>query len=98
MISPEHVEHIATLARIKLREHEIEKYQKDLSEILEYFEVLKEADTSSVFPMTHSVLQESVSREDEQRSERPEVIERMFALAPALKDGFLKVKAIFSAR
>jgi aspartyl-tRNA(Asn)/glutamyl-tRNA(Gln) amidotransferase subunit C len=98
MITKEQVQHIAKLARIELREEEISKYRTDLSQVLEYFDVLKEADTSNVFPMTHSVAQESVSREDKEKRERPEVIVRMFALAPALKDGFLKVKAVFSAR
>ena len=40
MITKEQVQHIASLARLKLTEQEIEKFQKDLSSILEYFEVL----------------------------------------------------------
>ena len=37
MISKEEVLHIAKLARLELTEEEVEKMQKDLTEILDYF-------------------------------------------------------------
>ena len=43
MISKEEVVRIAKLARLELTETEIEKMQKDLSSILDYFNLLKEA-------------------------------------------------------
>jgi len=43
MISKEEVQHIAKLARLELSENEVEKMQKDLSSILDYFNLLKEA-------------------------------------------------------
>ena len=43
MISKDEVQHIAKLARLELTEKEIEKMQKDLSEILGYFDLLKKA-------------------------------------------------------
>ena len=45
MISKEEVRHIAELARLELSEKEIEKMQKDLSAILDYFDLLKKAPT-----------------------------------------------------
>ena len=41
MISREEVEHIAKLARLELTEVEVKKMQKDLSAILDYFNLLK---------------------------------------------------------
>ena len=41
MISKDEVKHIAKLARLELTEKEVEKMQKDLSEILGYFDLLK---------------------------------------------------------
>ena len=41
MISKEQVTHIAKLASLELKEEEVAKYQKDLSEILDYFDTLK---------------------------------------------------------
>ena len=43
MISKEEVQHIAKLARLELTPQEIEKMQKDLSAIFDYFELLKKA-------------------------------------------------------
>lgn len=96
MISKEQVKHIAKLARLQLKEEEVARYQQDLSQILDYFGILREVNTKDVEPMTHSVKLESVSREDIPARERPEVIQRLIQLFPAAKEGFLKVKAIFS--
>ncbi|MBM3250772.1 MAG: Asp-tRNA(Asn)/Glu-tRNA(Gln) amidotransferase subunit GatC, partial [Candidatus Nealsonbacteria bacterium] len=54
MIKQQEVKHIAKLARIKLTASEIKKFQKDLSSILDYFELLKEVDVSRVEPTFHS--------------------------------------------
>lgn len=43
MISKDEVIHIAKLARLQLTEKEITKMQKDLSAILDYFDLLKKA-------------------------------------------------------
>ena len=42
------VRHIAKLARLDIRDDEVEKYAKELSSILSYIEQLKEVDTSKV--------------------------------------------------
>ena len=48
MLSKEEILHIATLARIGVSEKDVEKYQHDLSDILDYFKKLEEADTEGV--------------------------------------------------
>lgn len=96
MISKEQIEHIAKLARIKLKEGEIEKYQKDLSEILEYFGVLQGVDTSAVEPMTHSIALTNVAREDSARPWSAELLQKLVDMFSAAREGFLKVKAIFA--
>ena len=96
MITKEEVQHIAKLSRIQLTSAEIERYQKDLAEVLDYFEILKEADTKDVLPMTHALLHENAAREDVPRKEQPHVISALLQLAPDVKDGLLKVKAILS--
>jgi len=96
MISKEEVQHIAKLARLRLEEDEAAKYQQDLSQILDYFDILKEVNTDSVEPMTHSVHHENIAREDVPQREDPDVISRMMQLLPAMKGGFLKVKTILS--
>jgi aspartyl-tRNA(Asn)/glutamyl-tRNA(Gln) amidotransferase subunit C len=96
MITKEEVQHIAQLARIRVNERDSEKLQQDLSEILEYFNVLQKADVSRVEPMTHSIALENVSREDIARPGSPVLVQKLIAMFPAIRDGFLRVKAIFA--
>ncbi len=64
-ITKEQVKHVAKLARLKLNEKELENYTKELSSILDYMEKLNELDTSNVEPLTHTVENKNVFREDE---------------------------------
>lgn len=64
-LTREQVLHVATLCRIGLTEEEMERFQAQLSHILEQFEVLKEIDTTEVPPTSHSVALHSVMRPDE---------------------------------
>lgn len=93
MISKEEVEHIAKLARLELTEKEVEKMQKDLTEILGYFDLLKKA------PKPKSVEGNkmgnlSATRKDEIRFKDNGLAEKLVAAAPDKKDGYIKVKAI----
>ncbi len=94
MISKEEVKHIAKLARLGLTEKEIEKFQKDLSSILNYVEKLKEVDISEIKPTSHSLRIENVMRIDEARVADPEIRKKILDLAPETKEEYLKVKSI----
>lgn len=96
MLTKEEVQHIAKLARIELTEQEVEKFQKDLSEILDYFDILKSAKTSGVEPMTHSVPLQNVMREDTPQKQSLEVVEELIEMAPEKEKGFVRVKEVFS--
>jgi aspartyl-tRNA(Asn)/glutamyl-tRNA(Gln) amidotransferase subunit C len=93
MLSKEEVKHIAKLARLGLTDQEIEKFQKDLSSILDYIEKLKEVDVKDVLPASHAVLVENIFREDEIKTKTPG--KKLLDLSPDKKDGFLKVKSVF---
>ncbi len=95
MITQEEVQHIAKLARLGLTEKEVEKFQKDLSSILDYFEKLKEVDISKIEPTSHSLKVENVMRNDEVQSTNPEVRKKIMDLAPETKEEYLKVKSVF---
>lgn len=95
MISKQEVQHIAKLARIGLTQTEIEKFQKELSSILDYFEKLKEINVSKVKPMSYSVLLENVMREDQKKPKnKDKKPKRLLEMAPETKNGYLKVKSI----
>ncbi len=51
-ITPEMVRHVALLARLQLEERELENMTTQLNSILDYVDMMKELDTSSVQEMT----------------------------------------------
>ena len=51
MLNKDEVKHIAKLARIELKNHEVERYQKELSAILDFVGELSKADTAGVDPV-----------------------------------------------
>ncbi len=61
-ITPEEVQHIAALANLRLSEADIERYTKDLEEILSYVDQLNELDTSGVEPMAQVLHEGNVAR------------------------------------
>ncbi len=94
MLTKDEVQHVAKLARLDLTEKEIDKFQKDLSAILDYFEKLKEVDVSGIEPMSHSIKVENVMRKDEENKEQKTGNKNLMELAPETKDGYLKVKSV----
>lgn len=99
MISKEEVIKVAKLARIKLTDEEIEKFQGDISSILDYFDSLKEKNTDNVEPTFHSteaflLKQKNLMRNDEAESQTEETVVKLIESAPDKKDRHVKVKAI----
>lgn len=93
MLSSKEVQHIAKLARIGLTDEEILRFQRDLGSILEYFEILREVDASSIPLTTHTRLQ-NVTRTDAAKAKGSHESQRLLEMAPETKDGYLKVKSI----
>ena len=66
-LSKVEVQKIALLARIELKDEELEKYGKELSSILEYVDKLQKADTSQADPNFYLTNLINAWREDEVR-------------------------------
>jgi aspartyl-tRNA(Asn)/glutamyl-tRNA(Gln) amidotransferase subunit C len=92
MISKDEVKHIAKLARLELTEKEIEKMQKDLSEILDYFNLLKRADKLSAKETGLAQEGKMIPRKDEVEISNGQ--DKIVAAAPDEKNGYIKVKTI----
>jgi aspartyl-tRNA(Asn)/glutamyl-tRNA(Gln) amidotransferase subunit C len=92
MLTREEVIKIASLARIELSEAEIEKFQKDLSSILDYVEELKNVDTEGLDIVSSVTGLENVMRED--KAVLIEEQQDILANAPERKDNYYKVKSI----
>lgn len=110
MLSKKEVEKVAKLARIELTAGEIVKMQKELSEVLDYFNLLKKApvvEHSSLRGITPKAKIEGPAfgpkgypaaarqRKDEAKPQEDEVVKKIIKAAPDAKGNYIKVKAIF---
>lgn len=93
MISKEDVKHIAGLARLELTEQEIEKMQKDLSSVLDYFKLLEKA-PKPYFAVISAELNKNSLRKDEVVEKPASLANNLIAVAPNKQDEYIKVKAI----
>ena len=91
-ITREDVLHVARLARLELREDEIERFREQLSAILEAVGKVSELDLSDVEPTAHPLAAVNVLGEDEPRPSLPR--DQALANAPDPEDGFFGVPAV----
>lgn len=94
MLKKEDIMHIAGLARIGLREEEIEKYQRELSLILDYFKKLEKAETDNIEPIGHITGSHSVMREDAILECLEDTRKNIINNFPDKKDNQAKVRSI----
>lgn len=95
MLTKDEVKKIAGLARIGISDKEVEKYQKDLSAVLDYFKKLEELDTSRTEPIRHITGINNVTREDRKEDPEKSGKEKILKNAPETKNGYIKVKTVF---
>jgi len=92
VISREEVEHIARLARLSFAGEEFERLRHDLSQIIEYVQILGELDLSGLAPTAHAVELKNVLRPDEPRPCLAHEV--AMANGPAVEDGQFVVPRI----
>jgi aspartyl-tRNA synthetase len=92
MISREEVMHVARLARLRLSESEIRRYQKDLNSILTYVESLEDLDTEGIPPMSHVLDIKNMWKDD--RSSRKRSPGDLLLNAPMKEKDYFKVPKI----
>jgi aspartyl-tRNA(Asn)/glutamyl-tRNA(Gln) amidotransferase subunit C len=92
LVTVKDVEYSAKLARLALSDEKKEKYARQFSDILGYFDQLREVDTSEVEPMAHVMPVSNVMKEDETRQEhtRDDILRN----APLEEDGYFRVPKI----
>jgi aspartyl-tRNA(Asn)/glutamyl-tRNA(Gln) amidotransferase subunit C len=91
-ITREEVQHVAMLFRMSMSEEDIAKFQQQLSQIIDYFQILQQIDTEGVPPTSQPISLENVMRADEPRPSYP--TEDILANAPLSEDGFFRVRAV----
>jgi aspartyl-tRNA(Asn)/glutamyl-tRNA(Gln) amidotransferase subunit C len=91
-LSREEVLHIAQLARVGVSEADVQKFQQQLSHILEQFETLRRIDTTGVPPTAFAVPLENVMRDD--AVEPSYDVETVLANAPQREGNYLRVRRV----
>ena len=91
-ITQQEVRHVATLARLRLTDDEVQTFARELAGILDYVNQLKEVDVEGTEPTAHVVALRSVFRTDEaQPSLEPETA---LSNAPQREASFFKVPKV----
>ena len=91
-LSRDEVLHIARLARLGLNESEVDKFQEQLSNILENFEILQQVDTADVPPTAQSIPLQNVLRDDEIAESFPQ--SDILSNAPQKEGEYFRVRAV----
>jgi aspartyl-tRNA(Asn)/glutamyl-tRNA(Gln) amidotransferase subunit C len=84
---------LAALSKLRLSEEEIERLRTELSEILNYVEMLEDVDTEGLEPTYQVTGLKNVMRPDKVHDYGYEV-EDLLKNAPAVQDGQFKVKRV----
>jgi aspartyl-tRNA(Asn)/glutamyl-tRNA(Gln) amidotransferase subunit C len=93
-ITVKDVEKIAKLAKLSFSEEEKEKFSRQLGQIIDYVEKLKELNTETVLPTYHVVAVHNVFRRDEVEPSMPR--EDVLKNAPAKKRGYFSVPKVIA--
>ena len=91
MITSEQVKKISDLSHLNLSEEEIKKNSEELSQILDFIEVLKQVDTEGVEPLLCTSSLEDVMREDRVRPSS--VSADIISCAPESQKNYIKTKS-----
>ena len=91
-LTKEQVQHIATLARLKLADEEFDDVVDKLSRIVDFVDQLQAAPTDDVVPMAHPLDMSQRLRADEvtESDQRDELQQN----APAVQDGYYLVPRV----
>lgn len=96
MIKKDDVRHIAKLARLGISDSEEVRFQKDLSSVLDYINLLNEIDVSDIRPTFHSsekYFKKNVMRKD--IAEEQKIADKLIKLMPRTKERYVKTKSVF---
>lgn len=91
-ISPEEVLKIANLARLQIKQDEVEQYATDLSNIINLVEQMNEVETKDILPMAHPLDATQRLREDTVAEENQR--DKFQSIAPSAEKGLYLVPKV----
>ena len=86
------IKYVANLARMRLTDKEIERFSKQLKDVLKYIDKLKELDIANIQPTSHVLGLKNIFREDVVKSSLNS--EEVLKNAPERKGNFFKVPKV----
>jgi aspartyl-tRNA(Asn)/glutamyl-tRNA(Gln) amidotransferase subunit C len=94
-LTKDEVKHIAKLARLDISDDEIEKFSKQLSDILSHAKMLDEVDTDNVEPIAQITGLKNITHKDEEKG--CEFTDGLLAQSPQdIQGHMIKVKNVFN--
>jgi len=93
-LSQDDIKHIAHLARLDLKDEEVEQYGAELSDILNFVDQLQEVDVTDVEPTAQVTGLENIYREDEVNEWNEQEKEDALKQAPDREGRNVKVKRV----
>jgi aspartyl-tRNA(Asn)/glutamyl-tRNA(Gln) amidotransferase subunit C len=91
-INRETVEYVAHLARIELQPKELEKFSKQLHDILDFIDTLTKVDIKDIAPTSHILPINNVLRDDLPKGSLP--LEKVLENAPSREGNFFVVPKV----
>ncbi len=93
-LSKEQVKHVADLAALPLTEKEIEKFQKQLSSILNYISKLEKVNTKNVEPTAQTTGLNNITSKDVVDEERELEQEKALQNAKKTDSGYIETERV----
>ena len=94
MITREELLKVPHLARLELKEEDIEPITNQMSQIIDYIETLNELNLEGIKPTAHAVEVENVFREPDDTAVDAKVIDKALEQAPKHDEDFFMVPRI----
>jgi aspartyl-tRNA(Asn)/glutamyl-tRNA(Gln) amidotransferase subunit C len=92
------VKHVAKLAQLKLKPSEVEKFKKQLSEVISYIDELNEVNTSKTEPTSQTTGLTNVTRKDSRKTNEGLTQEEAVSGTDKSFNGYFKVPMILTER
>jgi aspartyl-tRNA(Asn)/glutamyl-tRNA(Gln) amidotransferase subunit C len=96
-MTTEDVKKLAALAKIEIKDEELENYTNSLNAMFDLANTISSADTEGVSPITHVTKLRNVWRDDVVKPMSPEDFKQMMKGAPEIEGTFYKVEKVLDA-
>ena len=98
ILKKQDVIHVAKLAKLNLKDKEVDKFQKQLSKVIEYISELQKLDLSATDPTSQTTGLEDVFREDKVVIKGCLTQDEALSGTEEIYNGYFKIPAVFKSK